>query len=243
MKNLDKNNLIYKFLIKEQIEEDKAYKAEKKLLTYMGKILLYNKNVNITGIVEPEEFIKKHIIDSLLIISEEEFSESNLILDLGTGGGFPGIPLALLYPEKTFLLLDSIKKKLNIIDEICGYIDIKNVHTVHSRAEDLGQDADYREKFDLVVSRAVAELSVLSELALPFVKLGGDFAAYKGPGIRKEVERGEIAIETLGGRISKIVESNCYEQNHRILFVSKVKKTPGRFPRKAGIPIKKPLVE
>ena len=150
-----------------------------KLMGYMHGIISWNEKVNLTNLTEEDEFIEKHYIDSLLLWNSESFKKADKIIDVGTGGGFPGVPLAILYPEKEFVLLDSLKKRLNIIDSLTDELGINNVITFHGRAEDAAKKKDMREAFDLCVSRAVANLTSLSELCIPFVKVGGYFVAYK----------------------------------------------------------------
>ena len=171
-RNLECENL--KVILRRQLNGIKVNCVDEKietLLGYMKGVLLWNDKVNLTNILNENDFVKKHYIDSLSICSENEFLEAEHIIDVGTGGGFPGIPLAICYPEKKFTLLDSLKKRLKIVDELCMKLEIKNVKTVHNRAEDLGRDAMYREQFDLCVSRAVANLTSLSELCLPLIKI------------------------------------------------------------------------
>ena len=150
------------------------------LKQYMEAVLQWNEKVNLTAITDREEFVQKHLVDSLLCAETLEFTESSSICDVGTGGGFPGVPLAVCYTEKEFVLMDSLAKRIKIVQHICDELGIKNVRAVHGRAEDLAREADYREAFDLCVSRAVANMRVLSEYCIPFVRVGGTFIAYKG---------------------------------------------------------------
>ena len=204
-----------------------------KFRIYMEGILNWNKMVNLTSITDPEEFIEKHYMDSLLCISYDEFQNSNSIIDVGTGGGFPGGPLAIAAPEKEFLLIDSLNKRIKII----------NVTAIHGRAEELAKNKKYRQKFDLCVSRAVANLSVLSEYCLPFIKKGGWFLAYKGPDIREELKESRKAIQILGGEVKKEEQpilDGC-RLVRKIMFIEKTGNTPSKYPRKAGTPSKEPL--
>ena len=166
-----------------------------KLMGYMHGIISWNEKVNLTNLTEEDEFIEKHYIDSLLLWNSESFKKADKIIDVGTGVGFPGVPLAILYPEKEFVLLDSLKKRLNIIDSLTHELGINNVTTFHGRAEDAAKQKDMREAFDLCVSRAVANLTSLSELCIPFVKIRGYFVAYKGPGAYDEANEAENAIK------------------------------------------------
>ncbi|MEL7657253.1 MAG: 16S rRNA (guanine(527)-N(7))-methyltransferase RsmG [Bacillota bacterium] len=214
-----------------------------KFQRYMELILEWNEKVNLTSITEKEEFIKKHYIDSIAISEYLQMKEAKKIIDVGTGAGFPGIPLAIIYPEKEFLLMDSLNKRIKIIDEIAKEIGIINVTLCHGRAEDIAQKKEYREQFDLCVSRAVANLAVLSEYCLPFVKVGGWFAAYKTGAAEEELKQSLRAIELLGGHLEENLPLDIkgYDLDHRILFIKKAKKTLSKYPRKAGTPAKEPL--
>ena len=211
-----------------------------KLTLYMGGILEWNEKVNLTAITDPEEFVEKHYVDSLQVLNIGEFQYSAKILDLGTGGGFPGIPLAIMREEKKFTLVDSLAKRLKIINELTEKLETKNVETVHGRFEDLARDDAHRENYDVVVSRAVAEMSVLAEYALPFIKVGGALIAYKTAGekLDGEIDAAKKAIKTLGGQLSRI--KNVHG-DHALVIINKVKPTPTKYPRKAGTPKKDPL--
>lgn len=215
----------------------------KKFQQYMELILEWNEKVNLTAITEKEEFIKKHYIDSLLCYSFPEMQKSERVIDVGTGGGFPGIPLALVFPEKQFVLMDSLKKRLNIIDDLALQLDISNVVTLHGRAEDLGHSKEYREKFDICVSRAVANLATLSEYCLPFIKKGGNFLAYKGTKADEEIKEAHKAVFLLGGKITREEKVTLpgYDLEHNIIVIEKVQNTSAKYPRKAGTPSKEPL--
>lgn len=222
-----------------EYQEDTLQKFQR----YMELILEWNDKVNLTSITQPEEFIKKHYIDSIAICSFSQMKEAQNIIDVGTGAGFPGIPLAILYPEKKFLLMDSLNKRVKIIEELSQEIGLRNVNIRHDRAEELAQNKSYREQFDLCVSRAVANLAVLSEYCLPFVSLGGWFAAYKTAAAEEELKESLRAIELLGGKLGENSQLNIkgYDLDHRIVLIKKVKKTLSKYPRKAGTPAKEPL--
>ncbi len=210
---------------------------------YMNLILSWNEKVNMTAIKDRDEFIVKHFIDSLCCADNGHYMDAESIIDVGTGAGFPGIPLALVSPDKEFLLIDSLKKRIRIIDEIIDKLQIKNVRTAHGRAEDLAREGMYRQKFDICVSRAVSRLSVLVEYCLPFVKKGGWFIAYKGTDADLEAEDSKNSISLLGGSLYGICDANMnkYGVFHRMVYINKIKDTPKEYPRRAGIPVKRPL--
>lgn len=209
----------------------------------MEGILAWNEKVNLTNITDPAEFRVKHNADSLMCVDFPEFMEAGTVIDVGTGGGFPGIPLAVYSPQKHFTLLDSLNKRLKIIDELAGELGIDNITLVHSRAEDAAKTKEHREKYDLCVSRAVSNLATLAEYCLPFIKVGGHLLAYKGPGAEEEAKEAAKALKTLGGSLVDIRETAMeeYGLDHRILVIKKVKNTPKAYPRKAGTPLKEPL--
>lgn len=208
---------------------------------YMELVLDWNQRVNITAIKNPVEFEEKHLIDSLSVACFAEFSESKNVIDVGTGAGLPGIPLAIIFPEKEFLLLDSVGKKLKIVGEIAKELGLKNVRTLHARAEDPAHDTLYREKFDFVVARALANMAVLSEYCIPYARVGGWFVAYKTKAAEEEITQASNAIQTLGGRLCKMTEAAVHDTDHTLVWISKEKKTPSMYPRKAGVPSKNPL--
>ncbi len=210
---------------------------------YMEGVLRFNEEVNLTAITDREEFIIKHFYDSLMVADYTEYAHAKKIIDVGTGAGFPGIPLAIFSPEKEFTLMDSLNKRIKIISELAAEIGVKNVETVHARAEELGHNKGYRERYDLCVSRAVANLATLSEYCLPFIKVGGYFMAYKGPEPEAEIAEAKDAVETLGGEIREVrlAELIDYGISHNIVVIKKIKPTPKKYPRKAGTPSKDPI--
>ena len=227
----------------EQLNIPYTEETIEKYRLYMEGIIEWNEKVNLTSITDRDDFIKLHFVDSIMSVPCEEFQKAKRIIDVGTGGGFPGIPLALAAPDKEFVLMDSLNKRIKIINQLCEEIGITNVTAVHARAEELAKNKAHRQKYDLCVSRAVANLSTLSEYCLPFIKQGGWFLSYKGPDTDKELADAKKAIKILGGQIDReelaALESSGLE--HKIIFIKKVKDTPAKYPRKAGTPSKDPL--
>ena len=206
------------------LDEEKA----SLMTTYGEKILIKNKDINLTSIVDEDEFIVKHLLDSLTVASLEEVKGK--VADIGTGGGFPGVILKIYKPEINVILVDSVNKKLKVVDEICKELGI-NVKTVHSRAEELA-NGDNRESFDCVVARAVAPLPKLLEFCLPLVKLKGHFIAMKGPDVSQEISKASKIEKILGGRIKKVATPLLPNNlNHTIIIYEKMKHTPKEFPR------------
>ena len=231
------------FLSSKGFSPEQIKKAIPKLLAYRDATLEWNNKVNLTAITNPEDFLHKHYVDSLLCADAKELLQARTILDLGTGGGFPGIPLAIFFPEKKFVLLDSLQKRLKIVREMADGIGLRNIEVVHGRAEDLARIPKYREQFDLCVSRAVANLSTLSELCLPFVKVGGTFISYKGANCNGEVNDALNAIQMLGGRLERVElpRPESFDTDHTMIYIYKERKTPFQYPRKAGTPGKEPI--
>lgn len=215
-----------------------------KFETYMQGILAWNEKVNLTRITQPDEFIVKHFLDSLVCCTHKEYQNARKIIDVGTGAGFPGIPLAIMSADKNFVLMDSLGKRLKIIDELCAEAGISNVETIHARAEELARNKQHREKYDLCVSRAVANMAVLAEYCLPFIKVGGCLMAYKGPEAAEEAKAAKNAIKLLGGNLAEIYDASLekYDISHKIVVIKKVKNTVSKYPRKAGTPTKEPLL-
>lgn len=208
---------------------------------YMNGILQWNEKVNLTAIKDREEFITKHYIDSILCYHFPEYENAESVVDMGTGAGFPGVPLAIISQDKEFVLADSLNKRLKIIDELAASIALDNVTTVHGRAEELAKNKKYRERFDLCVSRAVANMAVLAEYCLPFVRVGGYLLAYKGPDAEAEAEDAKKALKVLGGKVKRIEAVNLADFDHNIIVIEKIKETPAKYPRKAGTPAKEPI--
>lgn len=215
-----------------------------KLVTFYEMVVEKNKVMNLTGIIDFDEFIDKHFLDSLILEKAFPQIKSSLsVIDVGTGAGFPGIPLAIMYEDAEFTLIDSLNKRVNFLNEVITAISLENVNAIAGRAEELGQNSSYREQYDLCVTRAVAEINLLSEYTLPFVKVGGKCIPYKSLQINDEIKNGNNAISILGGEIDKVVEIDIdgtdYYRN--LLLINKIKNTPSKYPRRPGIPKKKPL--
>ena len=205
--------------------------------------LLVEKNrvMNLTSITEYDDFIIRHVADSLLVTKCISFHHERVI-DVGTGAGFPGIPLKIFFPDIDIVLLDSLKKRLVFINEVIDALGLKYISTVHGRAEDLARDKSYRESFDLGVSRAVASLNVLSELTLPFIKKGGRFIYYKSSDIDEELSMSLNSFKILGGSVPSVFDVPLDRDTMRkFVVVDKINSTPGKYPRKAGTPSKDPL--
>lgn len=230
-------------LIKE-LEEKYGEERTSMLVEYMDMILEKNQYINLTAVRDRDEALQKHIADSLSCDFMEEYEAAENVIDIGTGAGFPGVPLAIVSPDKKFTLVDSLNKRLRIIDELTGELGIKNVTTVHGRAEDVGKSKEHREQYDICVSRAVASLDVLCEWCLPLVKKGGYFVAYKGENVSRETEDAANAIKLLGGKIVEIRKVQTEEESisgHVLVMIKKVKNTPSKYPRQAGQARKNPL--
>lgn len=212
-------------------------------LIYYEMLVEWNEKMNLTAITDFQDVMKKHFVDSVSLIKAYDVTKSVSIIDVGTGAGFPGLALKIAFPQLRVTLLDSLNKRILFLDAVIDKLNLSDVETIHGRAEDFAKPGKLREKFDLCVSRAVANLSTLSEYCLPFVKKGGIFISYKSEKISEEFEMAENAISFLGGRVKNQVEFTLPDSDiYRNLFViEKIKETPKKFPRKAGLPSKEPL--
>ena len=208
---------------------------------YMNLLIEWNRKINLTAITEPDEIILKHFVDSLTI--SKYISDGTRVVDVGTGAGFPGIPLKIYRQDIEITLLDSLQKRINFLDEVIRELNLEKIETIHSRVEDFGKDKKYREKFDTATSRAVANLATLSEYLLPLVKVGGKVISMKGSLIEEELELSKNAIKILGGKVEKVDEFNLPNSDisRNIVLIDKIKETSNKYPRKAGEPSKKPL--
>ena len=210
---------------------------------YYNCMVEKNKVMNLTAITQPMEVVEKHYLDSLLVVRHVDLSRAISVLDMGTGAGFPGIPLKIVFPHLHVTLADSLNKRILFLDEVIDACGLTGIDTVHGRAEDLGRNKNYREQYDLVVSRAVANLSTLSEYCLPLVREEGLFVSYKSAEIEEELKTAQKAIRLLGGLQSRVekdtIPGTALERS--FVIIQKNQKTPAKFPRKAGMPGKEPI--
>ena len=232
--NLDLGKLNI-FLEEEQINQ--FYK-------YMNILIEWNKNINLTAITDPKEVILKHFIDSIYVLKNIEISSNSSVIDIGTGAGFPGIPLKIVRKDLNVTLLDSLNKRIMFLDNVINNLGLKDISTIHGRAEEIGKNKKYREMFDYAISRAVANLTVLSEYMIPFVKLGGKSICMKGGNIKEELENSQKALGILGGNLIHVEEFNLLDTDIKrsLIIIEKCKITPIKYPRKPGTPVKEPLI-
>ena len=202
-----------------------------------------NKVMNLTGITEFQEVQVQHFLDSLACVKAVAMSRIKRIMDIGTGAGFPGVPLKIAFPHLEACLLDSLKKRVNFLEETFQMLKLENITAIHGRAEEYAKNKQYRETYDLCVSRAVSNLATLSEYCLPYVKTGGYFISYKSGTVQEEVAQAQKAVKLLGGKIQDVeyFQLPDSEIQRSLVVIEKIKATPGRYPRKAGTPLKEPL--
>lgn len=213
---------------------------------YYELLIEKNKVMNLTAITEPYDVIEKHFIDSLSIvkaISLEQMEQIHTVLDLGTGAGFPGIPLKIVFPDLKITLLDSLNKRIRFLNEVIEELELEQIEGIHGRAEDIAKKEEYREQYDLCVSRAVANLSTLGEYCVPFIHIGGLFVAYKGEKVDEEMQGVTKAFEALGACLEKVEQFQLpnTDMERKMVLVRKLRKTPKKYPRRAGLPSKEPL--
>ena len=208
---------------------------------YMNLLIEWNEKINLTAITEPKEIIIKHFIDSLTVL--KDIKGKNTLVDVGTGAGFPGIPLKIMDEEIKITLLDSLNKRINFLNEVIKQLDLKNIETIHSRVEEAGKNKKYRERFDIATARAVANLATLSEYMLPLVKVSGKSICMKGSEVSEELQNRKKAISILGGEIENIDNFQLPKSDmmRNIVIIKKVKNTPNKYPRKPGTPSKEPI--
>lgn len=232
---MDFKQKLNEFDIKINDEQIKSFEK------YMNLLLEWNEKINLTAITQPEEIKLKHFVDSLTVL--KYINDDDKVIDIGTGAGFPGIPLKIMNKNTKITLLDSLNKRINFLNIVIEKLDLSNIQAIHGRAEEIARNKLYREKYDVAVSRAVANLSTLIEYMLPFVKIGGKCICMKGANVNEELEKAQNAIKELGGEIERVdnfyLSDNDNERN--IIIIKKVKETKSKYPRKAGTPSKEPL--
>lgn len=229
--------------ILEQWQISFSEKQQEQLTVYYEMLVEKNKVMNLTAITEFEDVLEKHFLDSIAVARYVDLTGELSLMDLGTGAGFPGMPLKIMFPNLKITLADSLNKRIVFLNEVIDVLELEGVTTVHGRAEDLAADVNYREQYDYCVSRAVANLSTLSEYCLPFVKVGGAFISYKSGEIEEELSSAKKAIFLLGGQTKEVIpfQLDGTDISRSFVMIGKEKKTPNAYPRKSGIPSKKPL--
>ena len=242
MNNMKKEEF-FKKMQEKSINLDIHFSVEQleQFFGYMNLLIEWNEKMNLTAITDPEEIILKHFIDSITIL--KEIKDNSKVVDVGTGAGFPGIPLSIMNPTLKITLVDSLNKRLIFLQEVVDKLNLKNIDIVHARAEEFGQNKKYRESFDISTSRAVANLTTLSEYLIPLVKIDGKVISMKAASAKDEINDAKKAIDTLGGKIEAIEEFNLPQSDigRTVVIIRKIKQTPNKYPRKPGTPSKEPI--
>lgn len=216
---------------------------KQQFIQYYDLLIEWNKVMNLTGITQWEEVLLKHFADSLAVVKVMDMSSISSLIDVGTGAGFPGLPIKIMFPHIQVTLLDSLNKRLNFLNEVIQKLGLENITTVHGRAEDVARKAEHRDTYDMSVSRAVSNLASLTEYCLPYVKPGGCFISYKSGNVEEEIKEAQKAIQTLGGRLTPPVTFTLGDTDisRSLIKVEKISPTPKKYPRKAGVPTKEPI--
>ena len=233
-------------LLLDKVNELSIELSEKQVnqfIRFYELLVEWNKVMNLTGITEYEEVVEKHFVDSLSIVKAVDIMDVNSVIDIGTGAGFPGIPLKIAFPHLKITLLDSLNKRIKFLNAVIDELGLEDIHTIHGRAEDFAKQEAYREKYDLCVSRAVANLATLSEYCLPYVNVDGMFVPYKSGDIEEELNNSKKAVQILGGKIEKTIKFELpgTDIGRSFVKIKKMKNTAKKYPRKAGLPSKEPL--
>lgn len=238
---MDKKEFLIQAFLKNGYELNE--KQVEQFLIFYEMLVETNKVMNLTAITEYEDVVVKHFVDSTLAMRVIDFNKYNNMIDVGTGAGFPGVPIKILYPHLKVTLVDSLNKRIKFLDSVVSKLKLTNVELIHGRAEDVGRDLNHREKYDLCVSRAVANLSTLSEYCTPFVKVGGEFVSYKASNSEEEIKKAEGAVEKLSCKINwvKNIEIPDSDIERTFVCIQRKKHLSGKYPRKSGMPSKEPL--
>ena len=215
----------------------------KQFIQYYEYLIKMNNVMNLTAITEFQEVMIKHFLDSISCVQAIDFSKIHQIIDIGTGAGFPGIPLKIMFPDIEIILLDSLNKRISFLENTFSLLHLENIRAYHGRAEEYARKKEFRENFELCVSRAVSNLATLSEYCLPFVKIKGSFIAYKSGSVEEELQNAKKAINTLGGEVKKVKYFSLPDTDieRSLVLIEKIRTTSNKYPRKAGTPLKEPI--